>query len=156
MSQPEEETKVQIEARKFAWDHFDLHAGHRLEMFRSYVALLGLTYAGFGAALQLKAYFICAALSVFAAILSMIFFLFDMRIRLLLKISERYLLDAEKQLSVLLANPNIRLFRKSDLITQVNVRCFRLTYSNLFCIIYFGNVLVALASLAGLIVYASL
>jgi hypothetical protein len=150
--QPMPEDELHREARKFAWDHFDLHAKHRLEMFRSYVTLLGLTYAGYGAALQLSAYLLCSALTIFAIVLSAIFFLFDLRIKLLIKIAERYLLDAEKYLSDALSNQNIRLFRKADLITHVNVRCFRITYSNLFMIIYFGNILIALGALIFVII----
>jgi hypothetical protein len=138
------EGEIHGEARKFAWGHFDLHARHRLEMFRSYVAFLGLTYGGYAAALQLKAYIVSIALSIFAIALSVVFYLFDVRIRILIKIAERYLLDSEKQLGQLLSNQNIRLFRKSDLVTHINVRCFRVTYSNLFWGIYFGNILVAI------------
>jgi hypothetical protein len=91
-----QEDSIYTEARRFAWDHFDLHAKHRLEMFKSYVTFLGLTYAGYAASLQLKAYIVAFALSLLAIALSAIFFLFDIRIRTLLKISERYLLDSEK------------------------------------------------------------
>ena len=48
MTQREEE-KYYEEARKFTWDHFDLHSKHRLEMFKSHVTFVGLVYAGYGA-----------------------------------------------------------------------------------------------------------
>ncbi len=122
-----EEEKYYEEARRFAWDYFDLHSKHRLEMFKSYVTFVGLIYAGFGAALQTQLYAICFVLSFLAVALSAIFYLFDVRIRQLIKISESYLLDSEKQLSQLVSNPKIRLFRQSDLITHINRRCFRVT-----------------------------
>ena len=53
MTQREEELAMR-EARRFAWDYFDLTQRHRLEMFKSYVTFVGLIYAGFGAALQTK------------------------------------------------------------------------------------------------------
>ncbi len=37
-----EEEKYYEEARRFAWDYFDLHSKHRLEMFKSYVTFVGL------------------------------------------------------------------------------------------------------------------
>lgn len=143
------------EARDLAWNHFDLHAGHRMEMFRSYVTYIAVVYAGYGWSLQAKAFWIGALLGLFAIIISTSFFLFDLRIRQLLKISERYLLDDEKRLAKSLANPNIRIFRKSDLITHVAVRYFRLTYTNLFRGIYLSNILVSLMFLAALLIIAS-
>jgi hypothetical protein len=142
--QPPANSQIQKEARDFAWGHFALHATHRLEMFKSYVAFTALTYAGFGISLQAKVYFIGAALSVFAISLSLVFYLFDRRIRQLLKISERYLLDAESELSKTLLNKNIRLFRKSDLITHIGESSFRLTYTNLFGGVYLINVVFSL------------
>jgi hypothetical protein len=138
-------------ARNFAWKHFELHAGHRLEMFKAYVAFVAISYAGFAAALQAKAYVIDLALSILAILLSIVFLLFDLRIRQLIKISERYLLDDELLLSDALQNQNIRLFRKSDLITHIGYQGFKLTYSNLFRGIYYSNVilgfLLAIASI---------
>jgi len=59
------------------------------------------------------------------------FFSFDVKIRQQIKISKNYLLDSEKQLSQLVSNPKIRLFRQSDLIMHFNRRFFRVTYANL-------------------------
>jgi len=143
------------EARKFAWNHFDLHAKQRMEMFRSYVTFIALIYAGFGASLQAKVYFIGASLSIFSILISIAFFLFDLRIRQLLKISERYLLNDEKRLGLLLSNSNIRLFHKSDLIIRMDIRYFKLTYSNLFRLVYFANVIVSIIFLLILIAVAS-
>jgi hypothetical protein len=144
------------EARSFAWDHFDLHAKQRMEMFRSYVTFIAVVYAGYGWSIQAKEYWIGALLGLFAIFLSFSFFLFDQRIRQLLKISERYLLDDEKRLSKLISNPNIRLFHKSDLITHFDAGYFRLTYSNLFRGVYLGNILVAVLLWLLLIAVSSL
>ncbi len=73
MTQREEENCYE-EARGFAWDYFDLHSKHRLEMFKSYITFVGLIYAGYGAALQTKLYAICFILSLLAFALSAIFF----------------------------------------------------------------------------------
>ena len=151
-----EEGKCYEEARRFAWDYFDLHSKHRLEMFKSYVTFVGLIYAGFGAALQTKLYAICFVLSFLAVALSAIFYLFDVRIRQLIKISENYLLDSEKQLSKIVYNPKIRLFRKSDLITHINRHYLRVTYSNLIGGVYLASVVVAMLSLIVLITYINL
>jgi lipoprotein signal peptidase len=64
------------EARDLAWNHFNLHAGHRMEMFRSYVTYIAVVYAGYGWSLQAKAYWIGALLGLFAIIISISFFLF--------------------------------------------------------------------------------
>ena len=141
--------QIQKEARDFAWAHFALHATHRLEMFKSYVAFVAVAYAGFGIALQAKVYSIGLAISVFAIFLSFSFYLFDSRIRQLLKISEQYLLDAEQQLSKTLSNSKIRLFRKSDLITHIGSPVVRTTYTNLFRSIYLVNVVFAFILLLG-------
>lgn len=139
-------------ARQFAWDHFDLHASHRIEMFKSYVAFIAVVYAAYGVSLQQKVYFIGMTLSALGAFLSLIFLFLDERIRILIKISERYLLDDEKALSIELKNPKIRLFRKSDLITHFGGRPIKATYSNLFRSVYYGNIAIScilfLASLA--------
>jgi hypothetical protein len=143
------------DARKFAWKHFDLHAKQRMEMFRSFITFVAVAYAGFGWSLQAKAYWIGVLLGLFVIFLSFSFFLFDQRIRLLLKISERYLLYEEHRLSRLIGNPDICLFRKSDLVAQLNVQWFRLTYSNLFRGIYLGNIVVSILFLLSLIVVTS-
>lgn len=141
-------------ARKFAWKHFELHASHRLEMFKAYVAFAAISYAGFAAALQAKAYPIDLVLSILSVLLSVIFSLFDLRIRQLIKISERYLLDDERLLSDALQNQNIRLFRKSDLITHIGYRGFKLTYSNLFRGIYYSNfILGCLLAIASIVLW---
>ena len=116
-----------------------------MEMFRSYVTFIAVVYAGYGWSLQVKAYWIGALLGLFAIFLSASFFLFDLRIRQLLKISEQYLKQEELRLSKSLSNPDIRIFRKSDLITHISVRYFkfRLTYTNLFWAIYLSNIGVA-------------
>jgi hypothetical protein len=143
------------EARDLAWNHFDLHAKQRMEMFRSYVTFIAIIYAGYGATLQSSSYFIGGALSLLAIFLSVVFFLFDLRIRQLLKISERYLIDEEKRLSESLHNANIRLFRKADMITHIGGSYFKLTYSTLFRGIYLANVLIAVAFILFLIIVAS-
>jgi hypothetical protein len=143
----EDKQNASKEARDFAWEHFKLHAGQRMDMFRSYVTFIGLTYAGYGVALQVKHHTVAGILGLLGIFLSSSFFLFDLRIRQLLKISERFLLKAENSLAVSLSDQDIRLFRKSDLITVVNKPKFRLTYSRLFCAIYFANIFAALISI---------
>jgi hypothetical protein len=142
-------------ARELAWKHFDLHATHRMEMFRSYVTFIAIAYAGYGWSLQAKAYLAGVVFGILAIILSASFYLFDQRIRQLLKISERYLMDDEKQLSRSLSNPNIRLFRKADLITRVNKRSYNFSYSRLFRIIYAANILLAGVFFILLVILAS-
>src|SRR5690348_12340886 len=127
-------------ARALAWKHFQLHATHRIDMFKAYVAFVAIIYAGYGASLQSKYYLVGVSLAVLLIILSAIFYRFDLRIRRLLKIAEGYLIDAERQMGDILRNRNIRLFRKSDLITRVGSPRFRLTYSSLFRGVYFMNV----------------
>jgi len=144
------------DARAFAWNHFDLHAKQRMEMFRSYITFIAVVYAGFVASIQWKVYHFGVFLALFSIFLSVTFFLFDMRIRLLLKISERYLLDEEMRLSQLLSNQNIRLVRKSDLVARTGKHCFKLTYSNLFRLVYGSNILVSIFLLLYLIVLMSL
>lgn len=144
------------QARELAWKHFKLHATHRMEMFRSYITFVAIVYAGYGWSLQAKAYLAGAVFGILAIILSASFYLFDQRIRSLLKIAERYLLDDEKYLSASLTNSNIRLFRKADLITHVNKRAFNLTYSGLFRAIYATNIIVAFAFFVLLVILASI
>jgi len=153
MSKGCEDSPEQI-AQTFAWEHFELHASQRLQMFRAFVGFIGLTYAGYGTALQAKALIVAGTLSIFSIFAATVFYLFDLRIRQLLKISERYLLDSELKLSLKISNSNIRLFRKSDLITHIDTRYFRLTYSNLFLGIYGVTALVGLISLVVLPIFA--
>lgn len=134
----------QTAAREFAWQHFALHATQRLEMFRSYVAFIAIIYAAFGVSLQTKTYFVGAIASLLGIIISTAFALFDKRIRTLLKISERYLLDEEARLSKVLGNIHIRLFRKSDTITRITRGHATLTYSTLFRAIYLINFILCL------------
>ena len=135
------------QARDLAWKHFQLHAGHRIEMFKAYVAFGAIIYAGYGASLQYKYYLVGFILSVLLILLSVIFYLFDTRIKQLLKISERYLLDDELKLSAAIDNPNIRLFKKSNVIADIPglfaTHYIRVTYSALFKNVYALNILVA-------------
>lgn len=140
------------EARDFAWNHFDLHAKQRMEMFRSYVTFIAVVYAGYGVSLQARAIFLGIVLCLFAIIISVIFYLFDLRIRQLLKISERYLLDEELRLSKAISNRNIRVFHKSDLVTQFRGRCMKLTYSELFRSFYLFNSLIPILFIIALII----
>jgi hypothetical protein len=142
-----------IAARELAWRHFDFHAKQRVEVFKAYLTLVTIVYAGCGVSLQVKAYSIGLVLSAASVLFSIIFYLFDARSRQLVKISERFLITEESRLSRLIGNQAIRLFRKSDLATTVAKRGIRVTFSNLFSALFLSNAAISLLLFCTFLVY---
>ena len=76
-------------------------------------------------------------LSLFSMALAAIFYLLDLRTVQLIKIAERFLVKEEAHFSRALGDPDIALFRKSNLITRVSRICgARLSYGYLFYIFF--------------------
>jgi len=139
----EAQEKAFVDAREFAWRHFDFHAKQRIEVFKAYLTLVTIVYAGCGVSVQSKAYSIGLTLCAVSIIFSVVFYLFDVRSRQLIKISERYLIKEEARLAQLTKNEAIRLFRKSDLAAAVAKQGFRVTFSNLFSALFISNAAVS-------------
>lgn len=148
----EEISSARRDAREFAWRHFDFHAKQRIEMFKAYVTLMTIAYAGYGFAAQSKVYILGITFSILAIVFSLIFQLFDVRVRQLIKISEAFLLKDEYLISKTILDPDIRLFRKSDLVTRMAVGSFRLTYSTLFRLLFNLNMLISGLTLVAFVV----
>jgi hypothetical protein len=61
----DEPQKARDVARETAWKHFDLHAKQRIEVFKSYLTLSAVIFAGYGVAFQMKLYGVGIASSSF-------------------------------------------------------------------------------------------
>lgn len=106
-------------ARDFAWKHFDLHAKQRIEVFKSYLTLITLIFAGYGVAFQTKNYGLGILLALFSLIVSFFFRQLDERTKALIKLSETYLKDEESNLARELQNKHIAIFAESDRLSEV-------------------------------------
>ena len=101
----EEELKARDTARELAWRHFDLHAKQRIEVFKSYLTLLAVIFAGYGVAAQTKLNRVGFAIAIFSILISVFFWFLDRRTRDLVKLSEGYLKGEEERLSKVLGAP---------------------------------------------------
>jgi hypothetical protein len=144
MTKVDEKDEAYTSARELAWRHFDFHAKQRIDMFKSYLTLITIVYVGLGVAIQSKIYMIGILFCLLLICFSVLFYLFDLRNRQLVRISESYLLSEEKRISKIIAKSDIRLFYKSNLITHFSSRHLRLTYSNLLRLLFGLNAVVAL------------
>jgi len=116
-----------------------------MDVFKAYLTLITIIFAGYGISIQAKAFFVGITLSIFSIVLATIFYLLDVRTVQLIKIAERFLLKDEKRISKLLKDRDIEFFRKSDLLTHVSRVCgLRLSYGNLFRVFYALNALLSL------------
>lgn len=121
------------DARKFAWQHFEFHAKQRMDVFKAYLTLVTIIFAGYGISLQTRALVVGLLLALFSLIVAVIFYLLDVRTVQLIKIAERVLLKEERKIAHALQDPDVALFRKSDLICRFSKICsVRLSYSHLF------------------------
>ncbi|WP_035967346.1 hypothetical protein [Bradyrhizobium sp. YR681] len=137
---PIEKTNTAADAaRELAWRHFDFHAKQRVDMFKAYLTIVAILFASFGVAAQYRFYLLGGAFSLLSVILSIVFYLFDVRTRQLIKISEAYLLKEERRLATLIDDRDIQLFKKGDLITNIGHQGFRLTYTNLFRVLFVSS-----------------
>jgi hypothetical protein len=151
----EELSESADQAREFAWKHFDFHAKQRIDMFKSYLTLLAILYAAFGLSIQTKGYLLGIVFAVISILFSTIFYLLDIRNRQLIIIAERFLIKEELRLALRISDHDIRLFRKSDLVTKIGRPSIRLSYSNLFRLFFGLNILAAIALLLIFIAYLS-
>jgi hypothetical protein len=132
-------------ARELAWKHFDLHAKQRIEVFKSYLTLLAVIFAGYGVAAQAKLNRVGVAIAIFAFLICIFFWFLDRRTRDLVKLSEEYLRGEEERLSKTLDDKRILLFAESDRLSEVNKICgFKISYGCIFTAFFFLNVVLAI------------
>lgn len=105
-----------IEARRYAWDYFSLHADQRMKMFNFFLIFSGIILAAFPALLRLAPKNLYVAL--FPLILPVTSFLFwrlDQRTRHLIHNAEATLKDIEEALAKKSEDgPNFYLLFKRD------------------------------------------
>jgi hypothetical protein len=134
----EEETAAREISRDLSWKHFDLHAKQRIEVFKSYLTLVALIFAGYGVALQAKLYSVGMAIACFAAVVSVLFWFLDKRTRALIKLSEGYLKGEEQRLAATLQDARIALFTASDRLSDQDKICdVKISYGRIFSTFFF-------------------
>jgi hypothetical protein len=104
-------------ARELAWRHFDLHAKQRIEVFKSYLTLVAVIFAGYGVTIQSRLNQVGLAIAFFSILISILFWFLDHRTRDLVKLSEEYLKGEEKRLANVLGDE--RIVRWSRLSEQI-------------------------------------
>jgi hypothetical protein len=152
----EENSDARAAARELAWRHFDFHAKQRIDMFKAYLTIVAILFASFGVTAQYKFYILGAAFALMSLIFSAVFYLFDLRTRQLIKISEAYLLKEEKRIAMIVGDRDALLFKKSDRITYFGHQGFRLTYTNLFRVLFVSNMTLSFIVLSLFLIYAQL
>jgi hypothetical protein len=130
-----DDPKIQAQdaARDYAWKHFDVHAKQRIEVFKCYLTLVTITFAGYGIAFQNQYYGLGIGLAFFSIVIAILFYHLDCRTRDLVKISEQYLLEEERRLSQVLASEKIRLMAESDRLSELSSKFGRKkSYTRIF------------------------
>jgi len=136
--------KARDAARDIAWKHFDLHAKQRIEVFKSYVTLITVIFAGYGIAFQTKTHWLGVVVAVFSILISLLFWFLDRRTRELIKLSERYLKDEETRLAEILRSESIMLFTESDRLSDSSAKKGRrVSYSSIFTKFFWINIVLA-------------
>ena len=131
-------------ARDLAWKHFDLHAKQRIEVFKAYLTLTALVFAGYGVSLQTKSFGLGIILCIFWILISILFLLLDRRTRDLIKISEVYLKEEESRLAKILKTQTIALFAESDRLSSLSAkRGRRVSYGRIFLEFFWVNIILA-------------
>jgi hypothetical protein len=140
----DDEQKARDVARETAWKHFDLHAKQRIEVFKSYLTLSAVIFAGYGVTFQVKLYGIGIALALFSILISVLFWFLDQRTRDLVKLSETYLKGEEKRLADTLHDESIKLFAESDRLSDVRkIIGIKISYGRIFSIFFVINIALA-------------
>lgn len=85
-----------------AWRFFQLHAQQRMTVFNFYLIITGLVAAGLGACvIQMeKLSLVSGVLGLFLSFVSFIFWKLDQRVSLMIKASEKSIIDIEKKLAL--------------------------------------------------------
>lgn len=85
-----------------AWRYFQLHAQQRMTVFNFYLIITGLLAAGLSACvIQMeKLSVIAGVLGLFLSFVSFIFWKLDQRVSLMIKSSEKIIIDIEKKLEL--------------------------------------------------------
>jgi hypothetical protein len=136
---------AQDAARELAWRHFDLHAKQRIEVFKSYLTLLAVIFAGYGVSAQAKLNLVGEAIAVFSVLISLFFWFLDRRTRDLIKLAENYLKGEEKRLSQVLNDTRIELFTESDRLSDARKICgLKISYGKVFSVFFFANIILAI------------
>lgn len=86
-------------ALDYAWNWFALHADHRMRAVHFFLLASTFLTAGFGAALNARHWSIAVGVGAAGAALTVVFFLFEIRIRELLKAGEAALKPLESSLA---------------------------------------------------------
>jgi hypothetical protein len=134
-------------AREFAWKHFEFHAKQRIEIFKSYLTLLALIFAGYGVAFQTKNYALGVVLTLYSQGLTTLFGFWDARSRDLIKISEAYLKTDEEWLAKLVG-PKVMLFTESDrIIAEPNSDSAKRSYTRIIRYFFVAGTVVNIAIL---------
>lgn len=140
----DEEQKARDVARETAWKHFDLHAKQRIEVFKSYLTLSAVIFAGYGVAFQMKLYGVGIALALFSILIALLFWLLDQRTRDLIKLSEKYLKGEETRLADTLHDESINLFSESDRLSDVRkIMGTKISYGRIFSTFFIINIALA-------------
>lgn len=140
----EDERVARDVARELAWRHFDLHAKQRIEVFKSYLTLLAVIFAGYGVAAQAKLNCVGIAIAIFSFLISIFFWFLDRRTRDLVELSEEYLKGDEERLSKTLNDTRILLFAESDRLSKANKICgLKISYGYIFTAFFFSNIVLA-------------
>ena len=102
------------EARKYAWDWFSYHAKQRMDVFRFYLIVVALVFAGVLRLLETESYFLSIALSLFLVFCTFLFYRLDRRNSSLVKLGEQYLKQEEKRLAQKLNSDLIMILNESE------------------------------------------
>lgn len=91
--------KVSLES---SWRYFQLHAQQRMTVFNFYLIITGLVAAGLSACLlqMEKLSMVAGVLGLFLSFVSFIFWKLDQRVSLMIKASEKSIIDIEKKLAL--------------------------------------------------------
>jgi len=144
----EEENAIDA-ARDIAWKHFDLHAKQRIEVFKSYITLIAVIFAGYGIAFQAKIYVLGITIAFFSVLISILFWFLDQRTRKLIKLSEGYLKVEETRLAEVLHTKSITLFAESDRLSEASGQKTRkISYTRIFADFFLINIILALMLMA--------
>ena len=114
MSDHKDENRARDEARKYAWDWFAYHAKQRLDVFRFYLIVVALIFAGALRLLETGLYFLSITLSMFLIFCTFLFYRLDRRNSTLVKLGEKYLKEEEKLLSEEINSKHIMILKQAE------------------------------------------
>jgi Flp pilus assembly protein TadB len=123
------------QAKEYAWNWFEYHAGQRQSVFRFYLVICGALVAGIISTEKTDVE-IRFLLTISLAVSSLLFWQLDRRSTKLIKLAEEYLKEWESQISAEIKSPLIRLVERSDSERPIgftaHIHSFRQIYKSIY------------------------